>query len=311
MSSEVCVACGFRGFLVTPTLLEGVSLVRCGECGVATTYPKPSPDGLDQNYSEAYYGPENVKFIPVAERIIEWITNSRARWLHNQISPHSRILDIGCGRGLLLKALAQLGHECHGTERSELAATQARRIVEIKIYTKPLDECAFPENYFDLVILWHVLEHLEDPVGPLRQTSSLLKPKGILVLEVPNLSSIQSSLTGRNWFHLDIERHLYHFTPQGLSKLLECQRFVVKTIKTFSIEQCPFGALQSFMNLLGPDAQVFYRLLKREVMLPWPWKLYHCALAALFLGPATLFAYLEFLMSRGGVIRTVSQKKAN
>jgi len=310
MNPETCMACGSSKFSIDPTSSERFCLVQCAGCGVGFTKPKPTREDLEKHYSQTYYGPENVKFLPVLEKIVIWMAKRRARWIDKRIRPRSRVLEIGCGRGVLLEALSHLGHECHGTERSDLAATRAQRIVGIKVYTDPLEQCGLRENYFDVVILWHVLEHLENPVPTLTHISNLLGPHGILIIEVPNVWSWQARLTGKHWFHLDIQRHLYHFTAQGLNKLLERNGFLIIKITTFSWEQCPFGALQSFLNCLGLQPQTFYKLLKRELSLPFSSKLFHYSLAGLSFLPATLLAGLESLAGRGGVIRVITQKQS-
>jgi 2-polyprenyl-3-methyl-5-hydroxy-6-metoxy-1,4-benzoquinol methylase len=116
---------------------------------------------------------------------------------------------------LLLIQLAQLGHECHGSERSELAAQRARKTVGLRIYTTPLAQSGLEPHSFDLVILWHVLEHLEEPEQYLSLINHMLRPGGLLLLEVPNYSSLQSQFSGKHWFHLDLDRHLYHFSKRS------------------------------------------------------------------------------------------------
>jgi SAM-dependent methyltransferase len=308
MFINACGVCGSSHLLMLPTVLEEIYLLTCQECGTAATFPPPNPEELEQQYSEVYYGRENVKFIATIERVIYALTQRRARWIGGKISAHSKILEIGCGRGILLKALSQLGHECHGIERSRLAAARAQRTPGIEVYAKPLEQCKLPENYFDLVIFWHVLEHLENPAETLHQVSKLLRPGGMLIIEVPNLSSLQSRVFGKHWLHLDLERHLFHFSAGGLSKLLETCGFHQASLRTFSLEQCPFGVLQSFLNWLGLPRGAFYKILKREVSPPLAEKLFHCALAAAALGPATLFALAECLLGRGGVLRVTAQR---
>jgi SAM-dependent methyltransferase len=308
MNPEICVACGAAPFFVTSTLSATFHLRRCGQCGTAWTHPKPSAEELETSYSESYYGPENVKFVSALERVVGWITQQRAGWIHQKIKAHSQILEIGCGRGLLLNALSRLGHECHGTERSGLAAKRAQRTVGAKVYTAPLDHCNLEKEYFDLVILWHVLEHLENPAETLAQIFQLLRAGGILILEVPNLASLQSRLTGKYWFHLDIERHLFHFPAEGLRRLLKATGFLIIEEGTFSWEQCPFGVLQSLLNSLGLGSDCFYKLLKREIVRPFPLKVLQYALAATLVFPATVFAGFESLLGRGGVIRVTARK---
>jgi 2-polyprenyl-3-methyl-5-hydroxy-6-metoxy-1,4-benzoquinol methylase len=169
---------------------------------VSYTHPRHNLTQLEEHYSEKYYGPENVKFLLLFESLVGWITARRARKIHQRVAPHSRILEIGCGRGLLLKNLAQLGHECHGSERSELAAQRARKTVGLQIYTTQLEQSDLEPNSFDLVILWHVLEHLEDPEQHLSFLNHLLRPGGLLLLEfqITRVCSHNSSEnTGSTW----------------------------------------------------------------------------------------------------------------
>jgi SAM-dependent methyltransferase len=287
---------------------DQLCLRRCLQCGTGWTYPRPSVAELESQYSQSYYGPENVKFISIMEGIVEWITARRAKWIDQQIEGHSRILEIGCGRGLLLSSLSQLGHECHGTERSELAARRALRQVGIKVQVGALEKSHFQRDYFDLVVLWHVLEHLENPAETLALAGELLRIGGLLIVEVPNLTSLQSRLTGRHWLHLDLERHLFHFSAQGLRTLLETTGFEVTAKGTFSWEQCPFGALQSFLNCLGTQPDIFYKILKREVVLSLPARILHYALAGTLVLPATAFAGFEVLWGDGGVVRLTARK---
>jgi SAM-dependent methyltransferase len=308
MGCEVCVACGSSRFTFSPIISGVARIVQCQDCGTACTHPRVEGKELEKSYSQSYYGPENAKFVPIIEKWVAWMNKRRAQWIDKEVAPHSRILEIGCGRGLLLKALSHLGHECHGTERSDLAAARARRIVGIRIYTEPLEECLLKENSFDAVILWHVLEHLESPNIILRHLFKLMKPQGLLVIEVPNLSSLQSRLAGRHWFHLDIERHLYHFTPNGLYKLLESAGFEGLKRSTFSLEQCPFGALQSFLNCLGFPAEGFYKMLKKEVSLHFSKSLLYFSLAGLTILPSALFALAESFLGRGGVLTVTARK---
>jgi 2-polyprenyl-3-methyl-5-hydroxy-6-metoxy-1,4-benzoquinol methylase len=308
MSVDHCVVCGESQLLRTATVLEKVYLLTCQECGTASTFPQPKSDELEQQYSETYYGRENVKFVAAIERVIYAISQRRARWINKKIGSPGKILEIGCGRGLLLKAMSQLGHECHGIERSKLAATRAQRTPGISVYAKPLEQCKLPEGYFDLVIFWHVLEHLENPADTLHRVAKLLRPGGLLIIEVPNLSSLQSRVFGKYWLHLDLERHLFHFSAGGLRTLLETYGFHQTSLHTFSWEQCPFGVLQSLLNWLGLPREALYKILKKEVSPPFAEKLFHFALAAAALGPATLFAMAECLLGRGGVLRVTAQR---
>ena len=307
MPTTVCVACG-ADQLVSARLDQGNHFIRtCERCGTGETVPKPDPAALEAQYSEAYYGPDNVKFVPAVEAFVAWMTRNRSARVHALMGRRGRILEIGCGRGLLLHQLAQLGHECHGIERSALAARRAARTEGLRIYTQSLEECHFPEQYFDAVILWHVLEHLDHPEKSLALMSRVLKPGSLLYLEVPNLTSLQSCTTGKNWFHLDLEHHLYHFAPDGLHRLLASSGFRVEKTTTLSLEQGPYGALQSWLNSIGPERGLLYRILKREVSPPLGATFGQLVLAGMLAAPALFFALVEAAIGRGGVLRVVAR----
>jgi SAM-dependent methyltransferase len=311
MPVTVCVACGADRFGALRLDEENRSLRTCTACGTSETFPKPDPATLERQYSEAYYGPDNVKFVPSVEAFVAWMSRKRAARVHALIGRRGRILEIGCGRGLLLRHLAQLGHECHGIERSALAARRAAQSEELRVYTQPLEKCHFADEYFDVVILWHVLEHLDHPQATLAQISRLLKPGGLLCLEVPNLSSLQSCSTGKNWFHLDVEHHLYHFSLNGLHQLLLSTGFNVEETTTLSVEQGPYGVLQSWLNAIGREHNTLYRILKREISPAIGTKLGQFAMAGILALPSLFFALIEAAIGRGGVLRVVARSDRN
>ena len=310
MTLETCPGCGCREFDHKPSAFPQFRLSHCRQCGTAWTSPQPSPEELESYYGCDYYGPDSVKFVRPMERVVDWMNRIRARQLHRLLRAPGRVLEIGCGRGLLLRELARMGHRCCGIERSSLAAARASRIPGLQIFTQSLDECRFAKDSFDLVVQWHVLEHLENPNAVLKEIHRVLKSEGHLVLEVPNFSSWQAGIFGNRWFHLDIPRHLYHFSMQGLIRMLRQNGFTIVRVSTFSLEQGPFGALQSLLNLLIHPTNGLYAFLKREIQISTVRKLIHLSLCVAFSLPAAAFAGIEAAAARGAVLR-ISARKAH
>ena len=306
--SESCPGCGSRRFIRKPAATKGFCLSFCQKCGTACTFPKPKTEELETHYSAAYYGSENVKFISPMERCVEWMNRLRARRLHRVLQISGKVLDVGCGRGLVLQELSRLGHECYGIERSHLAASRAKRIPKLQIYTDPLENCGFISSTFDLALLWHVLEHLEEPGRILVQIREILKPGALLVLEVPNFSSWQARAFGKYWFHLDIPRHLYHFSQEGIVLLLKANGYTVDRISTFSLEQGPFGAIQSILNCLISPVDGLYGVLKKEFRTSGWKKLALIGLGSILSLPAAVFAVIEAAAGRGAVLRIMARK---
>lgn len=163
----------------------------------------------------------------------------------------------------MLRALLDLDHEAHGVEIAPEAASGADPRAQIRIAPE-LERAGYEENTFDAVIMWHVLEHLPHPEKTLAEIRRILKPGGRLILAVPNFGSLQSQRTGNDWFHLDLPRHLYHFTPETLQRLLTCNGFHSESVRHMAMLQNSFGWLQSLLNRIsGTPRNSLYSLLHR------------------------------------------------
>ena len=112
---------------------------------------------------------------------------------------------------------------------------------------RSLDEAA-TQGPYRCITLWHVMEHVINPQEHLRRLRSMLSDDGILLLAVPDFGGLQARVFGRHWLHLDVPRHLYHFTRSGLEKLLETAGFHVVRISNQEIEYDWFGWMQSALN---------------------------------------------------------------
>jgi 2-polyprenyl-3-methyl-5-hydroxy-6-metoxy-1,4-benzoquinol methylase len=143
--------------------------------------------------------------------------------------PAGRALDIGCGSGGYLAFLARLGWSCSGVEPGARSRTYAREVLGLDVEAGPLAACRYPSRHFDVVTMWHVLEHLSDPLGTLREIRRILKPDGRLLLRTPNVESLEARVFRGDWYGLDPPRHLFLYSPRTLRPLLERHGFHVAT----------------------------------------------------------------------------------
>ena len=137
------------------------------------------------------------------------------------------LLDVGTGIGTLMEVASENGFRVSGVEYSPWASNFARAEKGLEVFTGTLEEAHFPEETFDVVVLNHVLEHLDHPVGTLKEIRRILKMDGVLVIGVPNIESIMAHLLGAGWYSLKPDEHVWHFSPATLFRLVRKTGFEV------------------------------------------------------------------------------------
>jgi len=285
------------------------SLARCESCGLVATFPPVPPSEIGRYYPAQYYGAANRRFNPVMERLIPFFRKRRAQTIERFL-PKGRMVDVGCGRGILPELMQERGWEAHGVEFSETAARHARDVLGLPVFVGDFIQSPYADSSFDVVVLWHVLEHLSDPVAALRKSRQILKPGGLLVIAVPNFDSLQARVSGRHWFHLDVPRHYFHFGLRVLRRLLENNGFTLVDVSHMSLEQNLYGWIQSLLDRIGLPHNSLYDILKspsaRLVAHPFRTAPIPSVLNFLFLPlvvplSVALF-FLEVILRRGGTV---------
>jgi SAM-dependent methyltransferase len=156
------------------------------------------------------------------------------------------------------------------------------------------------EAGFDLILMFHVLEHLDDPAAALRACAERLRPGGRLVIAVPNYASWQSRYARDRWFHLDVPRHLFHFTPASLARLLREAGLAPGDTHFVSWEHDPYGWVQSIENRLGVTTNTLTRSLMG--LSPAPGRALALAGAALLAIPATVLSVASWIAGAGAIM---------
>lgn len=304
------LAPGTRGFRLAGAAF---SLRRCRACGRMLLDPRPGKSAIPDAYSGAYYGAGSRKFVPAIEGVVDRFRDGRARFAARFLGPGSapgspRVLDIGCGSGQFLARLARMGYECHGTELSPETGERASKIPGLKLQFGDLTPQTYPSRSFDLISIWHVLEHLPDPDSVLRLCREWLRDGGALLIAVPNIDSWQARLFRGSWFHIDPPRHLHHFSRGSLASALEKAGFRIDRMRTLSWEQNLYGILQSALNAMGFPRDEFYEVLKGNRPITASWRLPLEAFLLAGLSPAALvFAALEAAFGAGGTLECVAR----
>lgn len=243
---------------------HGYHVAKCDRCGLVATVPAPPVEAIPSFYGEDYYGTENRKFGPVTELFVFLFRVARLRAVYLSGVRRGTLLDLGCGRGLFLRVVQWAGFRTWGTELDEASARAARQAGQ-QVRVGELVDCHFEAGQFDAITAWHAFEHFRNPDTVLRECHRILRPGGALIMSMPNIESWQARWAGAGWFHLDLPRHLYHYSPATITALLGAQGFRVERISHYSLEQNPFGFLQSALHRLGAGHLGLYRLLRGPV----------------------------------------------
>src|SRR5437588_3368376 len=198
-------------------------VVQCQECGLCFTNPRPSPDCIGRFYPAAYR-PHRIrrkKRAGLGSRLLHaWHQPLEE---YQAFSPRGggRLLDFGCGGGSFLTRMRGLSWKVTGLDVSAAAVERVRKELGLEALVGSLPHPDLQPASFDLVTMWHSLEHVHNPLEILREAHRLLRPGGQLIVAVPNIDSLAFRWFGSAWYALDLPRHITHFAPWTLQLMLE------------------------------------------------------------------------------------------
>lgn len=221
---------------------ERYNIVACAACGFRFLKPRPRAQDLAKYYQSATYGPHQRR------------GGGAVGWLYRLLRPFSvghkagqvaggltagAILDVGCGTGEFLAEMQRRGWRTLGIERDESAAAIARESGCEVLIGDPL-EIDLADRRFNLITLWHALEHLPNPRAALSKLAAHLKPEGRLAIALPNPDSLDARFYKARWAAWDAPRHLYHFRPSDVQRLISQIPGDFELIRTASLPLDPF-----------------------------------------------------------------------
>ncbi len=201
---------------------EKFSLWKCKDCNLIFTNPRPEDEDLGRYYASPDYLSHNTGDSGFMGKLYGLLRKKNIKRKYNIISsliPTGAILDIGCGTGELLSYFQKNNWYCRGIEPNVKARNFAKVQYDLKVEEESAIKNFTPES-FDIISMWHVLEHVPDVNERIQETKHLLKKQGYLIIALPNPTSWDAAFYKNYWAGLDVPRHLYHFSPDAFRSLV-------------------------------------------------------------------------------------------
>jgi len=203
-------------------------ILRCRDCGFM--FASVTQFDAKRTYDEAYFSGgiyrDYIEEGPIRTRLFK----KKLGLINKYLPRHGRLLDIGCAAGFFLKLVNDIGYDGYGVEVSEYAARYAQEALRLNVFNGTLRDAHFANDFFEVVTMWDVLEHLPDFRDVLTECHRVLRTGGILVVETLNAGSLSGRVLGRKWHLFAPPYHLSYFTRDTLRIALEKTGFTILTI---------------------------------------------------------------------------------
>lgn len=288
-------------------------VLLCVKCRNGFTVPREAPELEDTL-------PDDSESTSTAESyLLNYFTNIRAsrvlQSIHTSLGPYT-ILDVGGGSCRLGNELARRGHQVWVVdpheEYSSLAHVDRGVEFHLGVFESGKVEQMGLTGKCDAVTFWHTLEHFDDPADAVQEALKALKPGGVLYICVPNLNSLQAEISRQHWCYLDVPRHRFQFSLDGLLTLLNRYSLEKHHVYWWSSEYEIFGFFQSLLNILSGSHNYYYNKKKKGVSpsVPYPTRnaIVHC-LSFLFLPVAVVLSLAACAIGKPSCVELHSYKK--
>jgi len=227
ISVETCPLCGnstfqsFSSCIDHSTSQEKFDLQNCLSCDFVFTSPRPDENTLSNYYASASYISHTNKANSLINRLYLIARRRTLQWKISLLQKYSntenvKILDYGCGTGEFLHACKEKNWNVNGIEPSSTARDQAAKKTQVQITSSIAEQL---DNDFDIITLWHVLEHVSNLTEITQQLKTKLKSTGVLIIAVPNHKSWDAKHYKEYWAGYDVPRHLWHFSQKNIEQL--------------------------------------------------------------------------------------------
>jgi 2-polyprenyl-3-methyl-5-hydroxy-6-metoxy-1,4-benzoquinol methylase len=263
-----CPLCGIESYTIVYKQLQfpAASIVKCTNCcHVYTLLSHKIP--ADKLYNDDVYKIVENRHT-IFDKILNWEYKRVIKKINSFKPSKGLLLDFGCGKGKFGSLAKAKGWKVKCVETSAERAAYAKNIYGLEVETNSYVGGKIFNADFDVLTLFHVLEHLPHPGVLLTELiKQNLKKDGLVVIEVPNINSLQARISGSKWMHLDVPRHINHFSPVRLDQFAgECGLISQRTA-FFSFHLGVLGMTDSLLKMMGYRRNIIYELKNKKNML--------------------------------------------
>ena len=320
-NEHTCYVCGgkqfkliFKARPLDYCLVDKFRIMRCSCNKYAFT---EIIDSIHQDdlYSGGNYDQKEGLLRRSVRPILDVFENRKAKWLYEKVGG-GRLLEVGCGKGRFLLAAKKVGFEVYGIEPAKRSYVYSHGLLGDDVSNENIGAYSDKKmGKFDVIVLWHVFEHIDDIDSLLKQVKTLLAENGVLLIAVPNFSSFQAWLGKESWYHLDPPRHLHHFTPVGMRSLISDRGFDDVSISSIDVIQDVVGELITWLNASSLHKNVLINLIKNNehyfkktsTSSRMLWIGVNLILLPIYFVPAILTGLLTSYFNRAGTFQVIAR----
>lgn len=262
------------------------------------------------SYKESYFQEKEAPSIItlLTNQVLSSFIDSKINKILDTAENESpKILDYGCGSGKLVDILLKSGVDINGFEPSKGALKIAEK-KKLPIYNK----LKKVKGDYNLIMLWHSLEHIDNPLTILKKLKANLRKNGRLLIAVPNADSFDAKLTKQKWFHYTYPLHRIHFTYDSLKFLLYKSGFKIREIDFFNPEYTLTGLIQSLLNLFLPQDVLYSVVTNRRLSMNKNRATFYALLSIfliIFFFPVIFLIYfLELIFKKTDAMVVIAEK---
>ncbi len=228
--------------------MEDFQIIQCAHCTLEYTDPVPDKEFMAPYYNFPSYISHTDTKVGIINKLYHKVRNytltQKTNWVQSLFTGHKgHLLEVGAGTGAF--AHAMISKDWKVTALEPDASSREKAFKNYKIHLLPIDTLfELTPSQFDVITLWHVIEHVHDLNGYLRAFNTLLKPHGRLIIAVPNYTSFDAKFYKNYWAAYDVPRHLYHFSPLSMY-------YLVKKHKMSIVQKKPMWFDSFYVSLLS------------------------------------------------------------